>query len=94
MRPQDGMTSEEFWRLREENARLRAAGNALWKHEIENDSQPSEILQALLDNWRDAALAPAQPKEQCLCNDDSPNYCAKCTRELLARDPRLGVNPL
>jgi hypothetical protein len=27
-----------------------------------------------------AALATAQSEEQCLCDDDSPNHCAKCTR--------------
>jgi hypothetical protein len=59
------LKSGDAWQLLSRQLKnALAAGNLLWKHEIENDSQPSESLQALLDNWRDAALAPAQPEDR------------------------------
>lgn len=48
-----------------------------------DDSEEGHAWDALMDEARKIRAALRGGGERCLCDDDSPNHCAKCTRELL-----------
>jgi hypothetical protein len=67
------------------NAGSPKPGDMIARNPANHADQWLVAQQYFTDNFDEAQ----REEGQCLCDDDSPNHCAKCTRELLAQRERV-----